>query len=207
MDEFEKMHNGEIYSSIDPNILKKQEECLELQYEFNQTRPSETQKRKELLKKMFNSIGENCHIEPPLHANWAGHFVSLGNNVYINFHLTLVDDTYIDIGDYTMIGPNVTLAAGTHPISPQLRQKASQYNLPIHIGKNVWLGAGVIVLPGVSIGDNSIIGAGSIVTKDIPANVIAVGNPCHILRSITKEDEENKNGYKQKDYKTKKMEI
>lgn len=192
MDEFEKMHNGEIYSSVDPDILKKQEECLELQYEFNMTRPSEIQKRKELLKKMFASIGENCHIEPPLYANWAGRFVSLGNNVYINFHLTLVDDTFIDIGDYTMIGPNVTLAAGTHPISPRLRQNAAQYNLPIYIGKNVWIGAGVIVLSGVSIGDNSIIGAGSIVTKDIPANVIAVGSPCRVLRPITKDDESDK---------------
>lgn len=192
MNNFEQMHNGEIYMSTDQEILNQQKECLKLQYEFNNTSPDENEKRSELLHKMFKSVGEGCYIEPPLHANWAGHFVSLGKYVYANFNLTMVDDTYIDIGDYTMIGPNVTLAAGTHPISPELRQKAAQYNLPIHIGKNVWIGAGVIVLPGVSIGDNSIIGAGSIVTKDIPENVIAVGNPCRILRPITKDDESDK---------------
>lgn len=104
--------------------------------------------------------------------------------------MTLVDDTEIYVGDNVFIGPNVTLCAGTHPISPKLRKKSAQYNKAIHIGNNVWLGGNVFVMPGVTIGDNSIIGASSVVTKDIPANVIAVGNPCRVLRSITEKDEQ-----------------
>ena len=100
------------------------------------------------------------------------------------------DDTHIYVGDYTMIGPNVTIATAGHPILPVLREQAYQYNASVHIGRNCWLGAGVIVLPGVTIGDNSVIGAGSIVTKDIPANVIAVGNPCRVLREISDHDRE-----------------
>ena len=113
-----------------------------------------------------------------------------GKQVYANSHLTLVDDTHIYIGDYTMIGPNVTLATAGHPILPELRVKGLQFNMPVHIGKNCWLGAGVVVMPGVTIGDNSVIGAVSIVTKDIPANVVAVGNPCRVLRKIGEHDRE-----------------
>ena len=110
----------------------------------------------------------------------------MGNNVYVNFNLTLVDDADVFIGDHTMIGPNVTIATANHPLEPALREKALQYNTPVHIGKNVWIGAGAILLPGVHIGDHSIIGAGSIVTKDIPSMVVAVGNPCRILKQIDK---------------------
>ena len=108
----------------------------------------------------------------------------MGDYVYANFGLTCVDDTHIYIGEHTMIGPNCVLATANHPILPELREKAYQYNLPIRIGRNCWLGAGVIVVPGVTIGENTVIGAGSVVTKDIPANVVAVGNPCHVLRPI-----------------------
>lgn len=142
-----------------------------------------------MMKEMFASVGEGCYIEPPFHANFGGHHVHLGNYVYANFNLTCVDDTHIYIGDNTMIGPNVTLATAGHPILPRLREKGYQFNLPIHIGKNCWLGAGVIVLPGVNIGDNSVIGAGSIVTKDIPSNVVAYGSPCKVVREISKNDE------------------
>ena len=110
--------------------------------------------------------------------------------VYANFGLTCVDDTHIYIGEHTMIGPNCVLATANHPILPELREKAYQYNLPIRIGRNCWLGAGVIVVPGVTIGDNTVIGAGSVVTKDIPANVVAVGNPCHVLSPISEHDKE-----------------
>ena len=106
------------------------------------------------------------------------------------FGLTCVDDTHIYIGEHTMIGPNCVLATANHLILPELREKAYQYNLPIRIGRNCWLGAGVIVVPGVTIGDNTVIGAGSVVTKDIPANVVAVGNPCHVLRPISEHDKE-----------------
>ena len=185
----DKIHSGQIYDPVDNEIFLVQNACLEKQYEYNHTRPSEAEKRNLLLKEMFAEIGENCYIEPPLHANWGGKHVHFGKNVYANFNLTLVDDTHIYIGDYTMLGPNVVIASAGHPILPELREKGYQFNIPVHIGRNCWLGAGVIVLPGVKIGDNSVIGAGSVVTKDIPANVIAVGNPCKILREISEHDE------------------
>ena len=174
----------------DEELLKIQFECLEKLYDFNATRPSEYEKRTKLLKEMFAEIGEGYYIEPPFHANWGGKHCHFGKNVYANFNLTCVDDTHIYVGDYTMFGPNVTLATPGHPILPELREKAYQFNMPIHIGKNCWLGAGVIVLPGVTIGDNSVIGAGSVVTKDIPANVVAVGNPCRVIREIGEHDRE-----------------
>ena len=159
-------------------------------YEYNATLPTETAKRQALLTKMFAKVGEGAYIEPPFHANWGGWHVELGAHVYANFNLTLVDDTHIWIGDSVMIGPNVTIATAAHPILPALRKKAAQYNLPVRIGDNVWIGAGAIILPGVTIGENSVIGAGSVVTKDIPANVVAVGNPCRVLRPIGPEDQE-----------------
>ncbi len=190
MDIREKMHSGDLYLSMDNDIFSEQLTYLEKLYDYNSTRPLEQKKRAEMLKKMFAEFGEDCYIEPPLHANWAGKNVHFGKDVYANFNLTLVDDTHIYVGDYTMLGPNVVLATAGHPILPELRPLAYQFNLPIHIGKNCWLGAGVIVLPGVTIGDNSVIGAGSIVTKDIPANVVAVGNPCKVLREINDHDKE-----------------
>ncbi len=189
MTEYEKLHSGDIYFPGDAAIDREQRNCMELQYDFNLTRPHELEKREELLRQMFAEIGEGCCIEPPLHANWAGHHVHMGKYVYANFGLTLVDDTHIYIGDYTMFGPNVVIATAGHPIWPGLRgPNQLQYNQPVRIGRNCWLGAGVIVMPGVSIGDNSVIGEGSVVTKDIPANVVAVGNPCRVLRGIGEKD-------------------
>ena len=186
----EKMHSGDLYLSMDNDIFSEQLTYLEKLYDFNATRPLEQEKRTEMLKNKLAEKGEDCYIEPPLHANWAGKNVHFGKGVYANFNLTLVDDTHIYVGDHTMLGPNVVLATAGHPILPELRPDAYQFNLPIHIGKNCWLGAGVIVLPGITIGDNSVIGAGSIVTKDIPANVVAVGNPCKVLREINDHDKE-----------------
>lgn len=180
----EKLHTGELYLPNDDSIMEEQFQCLERLHDYNATRPLEQGKRQTLLKEMFAEIGEECYIEPPLHSNFGGKHVHFGKNVYANFNLTLVDDTHIYVGDYTMLGPNVVLATAGHPILPELREQAYQYNMPVCIGRNCWLGAGVIVLPGVSIGDNTVIGAGSIVTKDIPANVVAVGNPCRVLRKI-----------------------
>lgn len=188
MDIREKMHSGDLYLSGDEDLVAEQLTFVEKLYDFNATRPLEQEKRTEMLKSMFAEIGEDCYIEPPLHANWAGKHVHFGKGVYANFNLTLVDDTHIYVGDYTMFGPNVVLATAGHTILPELRPLAYQYNMPIHIGKNCWLGAGVIVLPGVTIGDNTVIGAGSVVTKDIPANVVAVGNPCKVLREINEHD-------------------
>lgn len=190
MTNIEKLHSGDIYAPGDDEIMREQLLCLEKLYDFNLTRPSEPEKREEMLKNMFAEIGENCYIEPPLHANWGGKHVHFGKNVYANFGLTMVDDTHIYVGDGTMFGPNVVLATAGHPILPELREKQYQFNMPIHIGKNCWFGAGVLVMPGVTIGDNSVIGAGSVVTKDIPANVVAVGNPCRVLREINEHDRE-----------------
>lgn len=184
------MHNGNLYLPMDQSILKAQEAAQELQYDYNQTRPRDHDKRAELLSQMFAEIGAETYIEPPLHANWAGHFMHFGSHIFANYNLTAVDDTHIYVGDHTMFGPNVILAAGTHPVLPELREKEYQYNLPIKIGRNCWLGAGAIVLPGVTIGDNTVIGAGSVVTKDLPANVVAVGNPCRVMRAINARDHE-----------------
>ena len=190
MTEREKIHSGDIYYPSGDEIMDEQLSYLDKLYDFNNTRPSELDLREKMLKEMFAEIGENCYIEPPLRSNWGGHHVHFGNNVYANFNLTLVDDTHIYVGDCTMIGPNVTIATAGHPILPELREKAYQFNIPVHIGKNCWIGAGVVIIPGVTIGDNSVIGAGSIVTKDIPANVVAVGNPCKVMRPINEHDRE-----------------
>ena len=184
----EKMHTGDLYFPNDEEITNDQIRRLDRLYEFNMTRPTEGEKRQKMLKEMFAEIGEGCYIEPPFHSNFGGGHVHFGKGIYANFNLTLVDDTHVYVGDYTMFGPNVTIATAGHPILPELRIQGYQYNMPVHIGKNCWLGAGVIVLPGITIGDNVVIGAGSIVTKDIPSNVVAVGNPCRVLREVNEHD-------------------
>lgn len=186
----EKIHTGELYLPNDPEILSEQQQYLEKLYDFNLTRPSEAEKRQKMLKEMFAEIGEGCYIEPPFHANFGGKNVHFGKGVYANFNLTLVDDTHIYVGDFTMFGPNVTVATAGHPILPELREQVYQYNFPVHIGRNCWIGAGAVIVPGVSIGDNTVIGAGSVVTKDIPSDVVAVGNPCRVLRPISEHDKE-----------------
>lgn len=185
----ERMKSGKIYFCTDEELAKEQLRRLDRLYDFNQTRPSEMPKRMALLKEILAEVGENCYVEPPLHANWGCH-THFGNNVYANFNLTLVDDTDIYVGDSVLFGPNVVVAVAGHPVDPELRRKVAQFNLPVHIGNNVWIGAGAIILPGIAIGDNSVIGAGSVVTKDVPANVVAVGNPCRVLREIGEHDRE-----------------
>ncbi len=190
MTEREKIHSGDIYQPGDPEIMAEQVRYLDMLKEYNAISHLEQEKRDAMLKRMFAQIGENCYVETPFHANWGGHHVHFGKNIYANFNLTLVDDTHIYVGDYTMFGPNVTIATAGHPIHPDLRRQGLQYNMPVHIGRNCWLGAGVIVMPGVTSGDNVVIGAGSIVTKDIPSNVVAVGNPCRVLREVGEHDRE-----------------
>ena len=138
---------------------------------------------------MFAEFGEGSYVEPPLHCNFGGHFIHFGKNVYANFNLTCVDDTHIYVGDNTLFGPNVTISTTGHPIQPQLRKQLYQFSRPVRIGKNVWIGAVVIILPGVTIGDHSVIGAGSLVSKDIPANVVAYGTPAHPVRPISEKDD------------------
>lgn len=190
MTNLDKMHTGDLYLPDDPAIEVEQKRYLDRLYDYNHTRPSEPAKQQQILHELFADLGENCYVEPPFHANFGGHHVHFGANVYANFNLTMVDDTHIYVGDHTMIGPNVTLATAGHPINAELRSRNYQYNMPIHIGRNCWLGAGVIVLPGITIGDNVVVGAGSIVTKDLPDNVVAVGNPCHVLRPVNAHDRE-----------------
>ncbi|HIY99180.1 MAG TPA: sugar O-acetyltransferase [Firmicutes bacterium] len=189
MTERERMIAGKLYNPADAEIMQEQTGCAHFLKEYNALGQGDEARMKELMQQMFAEVGEGCYIQPPFYANWSGKHVHLGRNVYANFNLTLVDDADIYIGDMTMIAPNVTITTATHPILPSLREKALQYNVDVHIGKNVWIGAGVIILPGVTIGDNSGIGAGSVVTKDIPANVVAVGVPCRVMRPIGERDE------------------
>ncbi len=186
----DKMHTGELYLPGDEEIIRHQLKRLDRLYDFNMTRPTEFKKREEMLREMFAEIGDDCYIEPPFHSNFGGEHVHFGNHIYANFGLTLVDDTHIYVGDNTMFGPHVPVATAGHPIDPTLRAKEYQYNMPIHIGKNCWIGAGSLILPGVTIGDNTVIGAGSVVTKDIPSSVVAVGNPCRVMRDVGEHDRE-----------------
>ena len=186
----EKMHLTMLYDPADGDIVEEQTACLDRLYDFNHTRPTEMDRRQALMKEMFAEIGENCYIEPPFHANWGGKHVHFGKNVYANFGLTMVDDTHIYVGDYTLFAPNVVVATAGHPIDPELRARGLQYNAAVHIGKNCWIGAGALIMPGVTIGDNTVIGAGSVVTHDIPAGVVAVGNPCRVMREIGEHDKE-----------------
>ena len=188
MENKDRMFTGDLYLPNDAAITEEQNACLELLYTFNQTRPSEQEKRNQLLKQMFAEIGENCYIEPPFHANFGGKHVHFGKNIYANFNLTMVDDGHIYVGDYTMFAPSVIVATAGHPILPELRETVYQYNMPVHIGKNCWIGAGAIILPGVTIGDQVVVCAGSVVTKDLPSNVVAVGNPCQVVREVSEHD-------------------
>lgn len=184
------MHNTELYLLSDEELVWEQTACLERLYDFNQTRPGEMEKRTAMLKEMFAEIGDGCYIEPPFHANFGGAHVHFGKNIYANFNLTMVDDTHIYVGDYTMFGPNVTVTTAGHPILPELREQGYQYNAAIHIGRNCWIGSGVMIMPGIIIGDNVVIGAGSVVTHDLPSNVVAVGTPCKVLREVGEHDRE-----------------
>ena len=184
----ERLHTGELYFPGDESIMREQMAYQDLLCEYNLTKPSEGEKRAEMLRKMLGDCGEGVYIEAPFYSNFGGHHCHFGRMVYANYGLTCVDDTHIYIGDYTMLGPNVTIATAGHPIQPELRKRGLQYNMPVHIGENCWIGAGAIIMPGVTIGDNVVIGAGSIVTKDIPSNVVAVGNPCRIMREVGGHD-------------------
>lgn len=187
----DEIKNGELYNCYEvpeelDNLVLQYKELI---YDFNNSRPSEIKLREDIIQKVFAEVGECCYIEPPFHANW-GCNIHVGKNFYANFNLTVVDDTDVYIGDWVMIAPNVTIATAGHPVCPELREPPYQFNLPVHIGNRVWIGAGSIILPGVTIGDDTVIGAGSVVTKDIPSGVVAVGNPCRPLRPVTEKDYE-----------------
>lgn len=162
------MNSGDIYSCDDAEMQRAQAAQMELLYDFNATRPSEQSKRREIAEQLLGAYGDGAWIEPPLHANW-------GCNTFF--------------GEHVMIGPNVTITTTGHPIRPDLREASTQFSFPVTIGRNVWIGANATILPGVTIGENSVIGACSLVTKDIPANVVAFGQPCHVVREIGEHDD------------------
>lgn len=185
----EKMKNGMLYVDIGEGLEEERTRCKELLYDYNHTRPQEEIKRKELLKELLGDMGEDIWIEPPVHMAY-GKNVHIRNHFYANFNLVIVDDIDVYIGEHVMIAPNVTITPTGHPVDPELRKPGTQFSIPVRIGNNVWIGSNAVILPGVTIGDNSVIGAGSVVTHDIPGNVVAVGNPCRVLREINEHDKE-----------------
>lgn len=188
MTQYERMTRGLLYDPGDAEIMAEQRPYLERLREYNRLLPTDDEAKQRYMREVFAACGENCYIEIPFHANWGGHHLHLGSGVYANFNLTLVDDGHIYVGDSVMFGPNVTVATANHPIEPSLRRRGLQYNRDVYIGENVWIGANTVICPGVRIGKNSVIGAGSVVTRDIPENVVAVGNPCRVQRAISARD-------------------
>ena len=190
MTQYERMVKGLIYDPADPEIMEEQIRFQDRLWEFNQLKPSEYEEKQKYMREVFASCGENCYIELPFRANWGGHHLHMGSDVYINSNMTIVDDGNIYVGDKVLFGPNVTIATANHPIDPELRARGLQYNKDVYIGENAWIGANTVIVPGVHIGKNTVIGAGSVVTKDIPDSVVAVGNPCKVLREVSEKDRE-----------------
>jgi galactoside O-acetyltransferase len=184
----EKMKAGHLYTDLGEG-LKERERCKELTYDYNLTRPREAERRRDLLKQLLGSCGNSIWIEPPVHMAYGRH-VHIGDGFYANFNLVLVDDVDIYIGNNVMIAPNVTISLTGHLVHPDLRRGGTQFSVPVRIGDDVWIGSNVVILPGVTIGNNSVVGAGSVVTRDIPENVVAVGNPCRVSRPIDERDKE-----------------
>ena len=189
MDLLERMESGKLFYAGDPELVQAKLRCKELLYDFNHARPSQAGEMLALLGQLLGAMGEGCWIEPPLYVNW-GSRITLGDHVYANTGLTVIDDTFVTIGSHVMLGPRVTISAASHPVDPELRRQAYQYDLPVVLEENVWVGAGATILPGVTIGKNSVIGAGSVVDRDIPPDVVAAGVPCRVLREIGPRDRE-----------------
>lgn len=188
MDNLERMKAGLLYDPSTSDVMDYQLSLLDKMVEYNNTLPREQERRQALLKELFGAVGEGCYIEAPYHANWGGKNVYMGNHVYANFNLTLVDDANIYIGNDVMFAPNVVVATAGHPLNPTLREKGYQYNQEVRIGNNVWVGANATILPGVTIGDNTVIGAGAVVSRDLPPNVLAMGVPARVVRELGEHD-------------------
>lgn len=183
------MRTGRLYVDDGEGLEEERQRCQELLHDYNHSRPTETGRRRELLEELFGSVGEGVWIEPPLRLAY-GSNVHVGERFYANFNLVIVDDVEVYIGDRVMIAPNVTITPTGHPVDPELRAPGTQFSVPVRVGNDVWIGANAVLLPGVTIGDGSVIGAGAVVTKDVPERVVAVGNPCRVLRPITERDRE-----------------
>lgn len=188
MDNALRKEQGLPYRYDDPALLGDQHVYQDKMAEYNRTLPTETERRRALLQEVFAEIGESCTVETPLNANWGCRHVHLGSGIYINSNVTFVDDGDIYVGDDCLIAPNVVICTSGHPVLPVLRKNHCVFNLPVHIGRNVWIGSGSQIMPGVTIGDNTVIGAGSVVTRDIPADCVAFGVPCRVIRTIGEKD-------------------
>lgn len=187
MNQKERMLSGLPYKAWLDGLTEEREACKALIYEFNRLKPEERPRIPELLKKLFGRTGKSIWIEPPFYCDY-GWNIEAGENFSANYGLTILDVGKVTFGDNVMLAPNVSIYTAGHPVHPDSRNSGYEYGIPITIGSNVWIGGNAVILPGVTIGNNVVIGAGSVVTKDIPDNVIAAGNPCRILRKITEED-------------------
>lgn len=188
MNESEKAAAGLLYNANhDVELLKQRSEAKDKLFDFNSMRPNQTAARSSLIKGLLGRIGEGFTIEGPFSCDY-GFNIEIGENFYANTNLVILDGAKVTIGDNVFIAPNVGLYTAGHPVDVPRRNEGLEYAFPIHIGNNVWIGAGVSVLPGVTIGDNTVVGAGSVVTRSLPSNVVAAGNPCKVLREITDAD-------------------
>jgi maltose O-acetyltransferase len=181
--ETEKMLAGELYLASDPDLKAASLRSAQLLQQYNQTIAGDRDGRTALLRELLGQVGESPQIVPPFHCDY-GRYISLGDRFYMNYGGVILDCNRVEIGDDVLCGPYVQIYAAYHPVDPAARLTGRELAAPIQIGSNVWIGGGAIICPGVTIGDNTTIGAGSVVTKDIPANVVAVGNPCRVIRSV-----------------------
>ncbi|WKB80363.1 sugar O-acetyltransferase [Cellulophaga omnivescoria] len=185
--EKDKMLSGKPYSPYNKQLAAERLKAKDIVFNFNSRRPSQLKEQKQDLVLLLGKTPKRFYIEPPFRCDY-GYNIELGANFFANYNLTILDCAKVAIGDNVMLGPNVAIYTATHPIHHTIRNKHYEHALPITIGNNVWVGGNVVINPGVTIGDNSVIGSGSVVTKNIPSNVIAVGNPCVVKRQITEED-------------------
>jgi maltose O-acetyltransferase len=185
--EREKMLAGELYDALDLELVLAREQARDLCHDLNVTREREQDNRRRILKKLLGSGGDSVWMQPPFFCDY-GSNIRLGKRVYFNFNCVVLDVCEVRIGDFTLFGPAVQIYAATHPMNADLRQ-TQEFGRPIKIGSNVWVGGGAIICPGVTIGDRTVIGAGSVVTRDIPDNVFAAGNPCRLIRRLTENDD------------------
>lgn len=183
-----KAQAGKLYdANYDTELLKEREICADITYELNRLRPSQTKERMEILRKLFGKTKENFTIVSPFFCDY-GYNIEIGENFFMNMDCVILDGAKVKFGDNVFVAPHCGFYTAGHPLDVERRISGLEYALPITVGNNVWIGAHVCVLPGVSIGDNTVIGAGSVVTKNIPANVLAYGNPCKVIREITEND-------------------
>ena len=184
MTEKEKMLAGEVYSAVDPELIRELNETREVIHDYNTLRPSETRRMKEILKALLGHVGDDdILINQPFRCDY-GKQISVGKRFFANFNFTVLDEARVTIGDDCFVGPNVSIYTACHSTDPVERNSRQEWAKPVSIGHNVWIGGSVTILPGVSIGDNVTIGAGSVVTSDIPSNSVAVGNPCRVVKNI-----------------------